>query len=74
MRLPAAAQPVRPAPAYFPQPQASPPRRARHMPSESLDEDRLSDFPESEASFIAKQAQSEYRQGGSFLRVREREH
>ena len=30
------------------------------MPSESLiEEDRLSDFPESEASFIAKQAQSE---------------
>ena len=30
------------------------------MPSESLIEDRLSDFPESEASLIAKQAQSEY--------------
>ena len=30
------------------------------MPSESLDEDRLSDFPESEASLIAKQARSEY--------------
>ena len=30
------------------------------MPSESLlDEDRFSDFPESEASFIAKQARSE---------------
>ena len=33
---------------------------ARHVPSESLlDEDRLSDFPESEASLIAKQARSE---------------
>ena len=30
------------------------------MPSESLDEDQLSDFPESEASLIAKQALSEY--------------
>ena len=29
------------------------------MPLESLDEDRLSDFPESEASVIAKQARSE---------------
>ena len=30
------------------------------MPSESLDKDRLSAFPESEASLIAKQARSEY--------------
>ena len=30
------------------------------VPSESLDEDRLSDFTESEASLIAKQAWSEY--------------
>ena len=54
-----AAQPPRPAPAYFPQPQAAPPRGARRVPSESLDEDRLSDFPESKASLIAKQARSE---------------
>ena len=33
---------------------------ARHIPSESPhDEDRLSDFPESEASLIAKLARSE---------------
>ena len=54
------AQPPRPAAAFFPQPQATPPRGATRMPSESLlDEDRLLDFPESEASLIAKQAQSE---------------
>ena len=59
MRPLAAAQPLRPAPAYFPQPQAAP-RGARHVPSESLiDEDRLTDFSESEASLIAKQARSE---------------
>ena len=48
---------TRPAPAYFPQPQAAPPRGIRRIPLESLiDEDRLEDFPESEASLIAKQA------------------
>ena len=57
---PTPAQPPRPAPAYFPQPQAAPPRGARRVPSESLlDEDRRSDFPESEASLIANQALSE---------------
>ena len=55
----AEAQPPRPAPVYFPQPQAAKPG-GLDMPSESLiDEDRLSDFPESEASLIAKQTQSE---------------
>ena len=57
---PAPAQPVRQAPARFPQPQAAPPQRVIGVPSESLDEDRLSDFPESETSLIAKQARSEY--------------
>ena len=56
MRPPAPAQPLRPAPAYFPQPQAAPPQGARRVPTESLDEDRLSDFPEREASLIARQA------------------
>ena len=55
----APAQPHRPTPAYFPQPQATHPRGVRRVPSESFDEDWLSDFPESEASLIAKQAQSE---------------
>ena len=60
MRPLAPAQPPRPAPAYFPQPQAAPPRGARRVPSESLlDEDRLWDFPKSEASLIGKQARSE---------------
>ena len=64
MRPPAPAQPPKLVPAYFPQPQAVPPREARRVPSESLhDEDRLSDFPESEASLIAKQAGSEIRTG-----------
>ena len=52
IRPPAPAQPPRPVPPYFPQPQAAHPRGARCVPSESLpvlDEDRLSDFPESEA-------------------------
>ena len=40
----APAQAHRPAPAYFSQPQASPPGGAKGMPSESLDEERLSDF------------------------------
>ena len=54
-QAPAPAQPPRPA--YFPQPQAAPPREARPVPSESLlDEVRLSDFPESEASLMAKEA------------------
>ena len=59
MRPPAPAQPHRPAPPYFPQPQAAPPQGARCVPLESLDEDRLSDFLESEAFLIAKQAWSE---------------
>ena len=57
---PALAKPVRQALACFPQPQAAPPRWVICMPLESLNEDRLSDFLESEASLIAKQAQSEY--------------
>ena len=57
---PAPSQPVRQASASFPLPQAAPPRRVIHVPSVSLDEDRLSAFPESEASLIAKQARSEY--------------
>ena len=55
-------QPLRLAPANFPQPQAASLRGATRMPSESLhDENRLLDFPESEASLIhvAKQACSE---------------
>ena len=59
MRPPAPAQPARPAPAYVPQPQAAPPQGAKRVFPESLDEDRLSDFPECEVSLIAKQAQSE---------------
>ena len=46
VRPPAPAQPARQAPARFPQPQAAPPWRVICMPSESLDEDRLSDFPD----------------------------
>ena len=57
---PAPAQPVRQAPACFPQPKATPPWRVICVPSESLAEDRLSDFPENKASLIAKQAWSEY--------------
>ena len=60
VRPPVPAQPVRQAPACFPQPRAAPPQRVIHVPSESLDEDWLSDFPESEASLIAKQAWSQY--------------
>ena len=60
---PAQAQPTRPAPAYFPQPQALPPRGggwARGVPSESLTvKDRISDLSDSETSLIGKQAQSE---------------
>ena len=58
MRPLAPAQPHRPAPVYFTLPQAAPPWGARRVPSESLGEDKLSDFPESEASSIAKQARS----------------
>ena len=59
----APAQSPRLAPAYFPQPQAAPPRRLDTC-SQNLymmrTEDRLSDFPESEASLIAiKQTRSE---------------
>ena len=54
---PAPAQPVKQAPARFPQP---PSRMVICLPSESLDEDGLSDFTESEASLIAKQAWSDY--------------
>ena len=59
-QAPAQAQPLQTAQAYFPQPQATPPLGARHMPSDSLhDEDRLSmDFSECKASLIAKQARS----------------
>ena len=57
---PARAQPPRLGPAYFPPSQAAPFLGAWRMPSESLhDEDRFSDFSESEASLIAKQARSE---------------
>ena len=49
---PASAQHHRQAPAYFSQPQAAPSQGARLMPSESLDEDRLSDFPESKLSLL----------------------
>ena len=63
MRPLAPARPPRLAPAYFPQPRAALPPpwgRARRVPSESLmDEDRLLDFTESEASLIDKQARSE---------------
>ena len=52
MQPSAPAQPRRLAPAYFSQHQAAPPPRARPVPSQSLDEARLSDFPESEASLI----------------------
>ena len=53
-------QPPRPASAYLPQPQDAPPPGARRVPAESLiDKDRLSDFPESEASLISKQSRSE---------------
>ena len=54
MGRPAPAQPVRQASARFSQSQIAPPRRVIRMPSESLNEDRLSDFQESEASLIAK--------------------
>ena len=50
---PVPAQPVRQAPARFPQPQTAPPWKVIRVPSESLDEDRLSDFTESETSLIA---------------------
>ena len=53
MRPPSPAQLHRPGPAYFPQPQGAPPRAAKRMPAESLNEDRLLDFPESESSLIA---------------------
>ena len=59
MLPPAPAQLPRPASANFPQPQAAPTWGARRVPSGSLDEDRLSDFPEFDASLIAKQARSE---------------
>ena len=67
MRPLARAQPFRPAPAYFPQPQVAPPRGARSVPSESL-----TDFIESKAYLIGKQDISG--QGGKILRVRESEH
>ena len=51
---PAPAKPVRQALACFPQPQAAPPRWVICVPLESLNQDRLSDFLESEASLIAK--------------------
>ena len=58
---PAPVQPVRQAPAYYPQPQAAPPRGLDVcLQNLSTDEDRLSDFPESESSLIAKQVRSEY--------------
>ena len=37
----------------FPNLRELPPRGAKRMPAESLNQDRLSDFPESEASLIA---------------------
>ena len=60
MRPPAPAQPPRPAPSLPSNSGAAIPRGASLVPSESLDEDRLPDFPESEASLIAKQARSEW--------------
>ena len=54
-------QPPRPAPAYFPQPQAAPPPKGRDafLLESLIDEDRPSDFLESEASLIVKQARSD---------------
>ena len=57
IRPPAPAQPHRPG--IIPPALGSSPSGARCLPSESLDEDRLSDFPESKASKLAKQAWSE---------------
>ena len=59
MRPPAPAQPPRPAPVTSLKLGLLSLGGASLVPSESLDEDRLPDFPESEADLIAKQARSE---------------